>query len=89
MDLKSREMFVEYSKAKDEMFAYTDTKINPWYAVDADDKKCARLNCIHHLLSLIPHQDLTPEPFELPQKKENKGYVRPPMEEMTYIPAVY
>ena len=81
MDLKSREMYVEYSKAKDEMFAYTDTKISPWYTVDADNKKLARLNCIHHLLSLIPYQDLTPEPMELPPRKDNKGYVRPPLEE--------
>jgi len=89
MDLKSRELYEEYSKAKDEMFAYTDTKISPWYMVDADNKKRARLNCIHHLLSMIPYEDLTPEPFELPQKKEAKGYVRPPLEEMTYVPEIY
>ncbi|VAW18084.1 Polyphosphate kinase 2 [hydrothermal vent metagenome] len=89
MDLKSMEKFIEYSKAKDEMFAYTDTKLSPWYAVDADDKKRARLNCIHHLLSLIPYEDLTPEPIELPKKKESKGYVRPPFEEMTYVPAIF
>lgn len=89
MDLKSRDMFVEYSKAKDEMFAYTDTKISPWYAVDADNKKRARLNCMHHLLSLIPYEDLTPEPFDLPPKKDIKGYMRPPIDEMTYVPEVY
>lgn len=89
MDIKSRELYVEYSKAKDEMFAYTDTKISPWYMVDADDKKRARLNCIHHLLSMIPYKDLTPEPFELPPRKDSKGYVRPPLEEMTYVPEVY
>ena len=89
MDIKSRELYVEYSKAKDEMFAYTDTKISPWFMVDADDKKRARLNCIHHLLSMIPYKDLTPEPFELPHRKDNKGYVRPPLEEMTYVPDVY
>jgi len=89
MDLKSREMYVEYSKAKDEMFAYTDTKISPWYMVDADNKKRARLNCIHHLLSMIPYEDLTPDPLELPPRKDNKGYVRPPLEEMTYVPEVY
>ncbi len=89
MDIKSMEKFVEYSRAKDEMFAYTDTKISPWYMVDADDKKSARLNCIHHLLSLIPYQILEQPPLELPKRKENKGYVRPPLEEMTYVPKVY
>jgi polyphosphate kinase len=89
MDLKSREKYVDYSKAKDEMFAYTDTKISPWYMVDADNKKRARLNCIHHLLSMIPYEDLTPEAMELPPRKDNKGYVRPPIEEMTYVPEVY
>jgi polyphosphate kinase 2 len=89
MDLKSREMYVDYSKAKDEMFAYTDTKISPWYMVDADNKRRARLNCIHHLLSMIPYEDLTPEAVELPPRKDSKGYVRPPIEEMTYVPDVY
>jgi len=86
MDLKSREFYVEYSKAKDEMFAYTDTKLSPWFMVDADNKKRARLNCIHHLLSRIPYNDLTPEPIELPPRVDTKGYVRPPIEEMTYVP---
>ncbi|MBT3384931.1 MAG: polyphosphate kinase 2 [Prolixibacteraceae bacterium] len=89
MDVKSREMYVEYSKAKDEMFAYTDTKISPWFMVDSDNKKRARLNCIQHLLSLIPYKDLTPEPIELPPRKDNKGYVRPPLDEMTFVPEVY
>jgi len=89
MDLKSRELWVEYSKAKDEMFAYTDTKISPWYMVDADNKKRARLNCMHHLLSLIPYKDLTPDKIELPPRNDTKGYVRPPIEEMTYVPEVY
>lgn len=89
MDLKSRELYIDYSKAKDEMFAYTDTKISPWYVVDADDKKRARLNCIHHLLSMIPYEDLTPEPIELPERKDSKGYVRPPIDEMTIVPQVY
>lgn len=86
MDLKSREYYVEYSKAKDEMFAYTDTKISPWYMVDADNKKRARLNCIHHLLSQIPYKDLTPDEVELPPRRDSKGYVRPPLDEMTYVP---
>jgi len=89
MDLKSRELYMEYSKAKDEMFAYTDTKISPWFMVDADNKKRARLNCIHHLLSMIPYKDLTPEPMKLPPRSELKGYVRPPLDEMSYVPEVY
>ncbi|MEN8116000.1 MAG: polyphosphate kinase 2 [Bacteroidota bacterium] len=89
MDVKSMELFTEYSKAKDEMFAYTDTKISPWYMVDADNKKRARLNCIHHLLSIIPYKELEQEEIELPERKEAKGYVRPPLEEMTYVPQVY
>jgi polyphosphate kinase len=68
MDLQSRARWVEYSKAKDEMFAYTDIKQAPWYVVNADDKLCARLNCIHHLLSMIPYEDLTPEPVVLPPR---------------------
>ena len=89
VDLKSRELFVEYSKAKDEMFAYTDTKISPWFMVDADNKRRARLNCIHHLLSQIPYKDLTPEPFDLPPRTDSKGYVRPPLNEMTFVPEVF
>lgn len=89
MDMKSRELYVEYSKAKDEMFAYTDTKLSPWFMVDADNKKRARLNCIHHLLSMIPYEDLTPDPLKLPPRSDNRGYVRPPLDEMTYVPEVY
>ncbi len=89
MDLKSREKWVEYSKAKDEMFSYTDTKISPWYVVNADDKKRARINTIHHLLSLIPYEDLTPPPIDLPERAPEKGYVRPPMQEQTFVPDVF
>jgi polyphosphate kinase 2 len=89
MDLKSRSHWVEYSMAKDEMFKYTDTKQSPWYVVQADNKKRARLNCIHHLLSLIPYKDLTPEPIELPIRQENKGYIRPPITYQSFVPEVY
>jgi polyphosphate kinase 2 len=89
MDMKSRELWVEYSKAKDEMFAYTDTKISPWFVVPSDDKKKARLNCIHHLLGKIPYKDLTPDTFELPERPAGKGYVRPPMDEQTFVPEIY
>lgn len=89
MDLESREKWVEYSRAKDEMFSYTDTKYSPWYVVEADDKKHARLNCIHHLLSKIKYEDTTPEPIELPPRSNHKGYVRPPITDQTFVPEVY
>jgi polyphosphate kinase len=89
MDLASREKWEDYSRAKDEMFGYTDTKESPWYVVEADDKKRARLNCINHLLKMIPYEDLTPEPIELPKRRETKGYVRPPMDTQTFVPEVY
>ncbi len=89
MDLESRARWVEYSRAKDEMFAHTDTKQCPWYVVDADDKKRARLNCIHHLLSLIPHEDLTPKSIELPPRQKAAAYVRPPITDQTFVPDIY
>ncbi len=89
MDLESRSRWVEYSRAKDEMFAYTDIKQAPWYVVNADNKKRARLNLIHHLLGLIPYEDLTPEPIVLPGRQEDKGYVRPPMSDQTFVPEIY
>src|SRR5512143_3794421 len=89
MDLQSRARWVEYSKAKDEMFAHTDIKQAPWYVVNADHKECARLNCMRHLLSLIPYQDLTPEPIKLPPRQKEDGYVRPPITDQTFIPEVY
>jgi len=89
MDIESRNRWEDYSKAKDEMFAYTDTKQSPWWVVKADDKKKARLNCISHLLSLIPYEDLTPPVVKLPARKASKGYVRPPLNEQTFVPEKY
>ena len=89
MDLASRSKWVEYSKAKDDMFRYTDTKQSPWFVVNADDKKTARLNCMRHLLSQIPYEDLTPEPIELPPRQKDEGYVRPPFEDQTFVPDYY
>jgi polyphosphate kinase 2 len=89
MDLESRARWVEYSQSKDEMFRYTDIKHAPWYVVDADDKRSARLNCIAHLLSLIDYEDLTPEPLELPPRGRDDTYVRPPLDEQTFVPQVY
>ena len=86
MDLQSREKWEEYSRAKDDMFAYTDTKHSPWYVVNADNKKAARLNCITHLLRMIPYEDLTPEPMELEPRKKKSHYQRPPMTYQTFVP---
>ncbi|MGA2168672.1 MAG: polyphosphate kinase 2 [Terracidiphilus sp.] len=88
MDLESRKHWADYSRAKDEMFAITDTKHVPWYVVNAENKKSARLNVIRHLLSIIPYRDLTPEPLALPPIVKSK-YVRPPMSEQNFIPEVY
>lgn len=89
MDLLSRERWVEYSKAKDEMFAHTDTKQSPWYVVDGDDKKKARLNCIHHFLSTIPYKGFSHSPIELKPLPVDEGYVRPPEDYQTFVPRVY
>ena len=89
MDLEARAKWVEYSKAKDEMFLHTDTEQAPWYVVVSDDKRRARLNVIWHLLGLISYEDLTPEPLVLPPRQPDTGYVRPPLAEQTFIPNVY
>ena len=89
MDLESRSRWVEYSRAKDQMFAHTDIKQAPWYVVNADNKKRARLNVIHHLLGLIPYEDLTPDPIVLPGRQDDQGYVRPPLTDQTFVPEVY
>lgn len=89
MDLGSRTKWIEYSIAKDEMFKYTDIKQAPWFVVQSDDKKRARLNCISHLLSVIPYEDLTPEPIMLPPRQSDLGYVRPPITDQTFVPDKY
>lgn len=89
MDVESRNRWVEYSKAKDEMFAHTDTKQSPWWVVRADDKRRARLNCISHLLSQIPYDDLTPKPIKLPPRREDHSYVRPPITDQNFVPELF
>ena len=86
MDLESRSRWVEYSKAKDEMFHYTDIKQAPWFVINADNKKRARLNCINHLLSMIPHEDMGGKKVKLPPRGTGEGYVRPPIGDQTFIP---
>jgi len=89
MDLQSRARWVEYSRAKDDMFAHTDIKQAPWYVVKSDNKRLARLNCIRHLLGMIAYEDLTPEPIRLPKRQSAEGYVRPPMSDQTFVPDHY
>jgi len=90
MDLESRNRWQEFSIAKDVMFAHTDIKQAPWYVVNSDIKKHARLNCITHLLSLVDYQDLTPQHIELDERPQPKfGYVRPPLEDQEFVPEVW
>ncbi|BAZ44069.1 polyphosphate kinase 2 [Chondrocystis sp. NIES-4102] len=89
MDLKAREKWVDYSRAKDDMFAATDMPEAPWYVVEADDKKRARLNFISHLLNSIPYEDLPPQEIKLPPRQKEIEYERPPMETQKFVPAKY
>jgi len=89
MDVESRHKWVETSRAKDRMMEHTDTKECPWYVVDANDKMRARLNCISHILSSIPHEDVLPEPIKLAKRPDQGGYVRPPIDSQTFVPSVY
>lgn len=89
MDLESRGRWVEYSRAKDEMFAHTDTKKSPWHVVNADNKKRARLNSIAHLLKQIEYHDMTPVEIPLPARQNDAGYKRPKMSRQKFVPQVY
>jgi polyphosphate kinase 2 len=89
MDIESRDKWVEYSRAKDEMFRHTDIKQAPWWTVEADDKRRARLNCIAHILSSVTYQDATPPPLKLPARRPpDDTYVRPPRSEQNYVPQI-
>ena len=88
MDLEARRRWVDYAEAKDEMFAYTDTKDSPWWVVDADSKRAARLNLITHLLEQIPYEHVPYEKIELPPRQQ-RAYVRPPAESQTFVPTRY
>ena len=89
MDVQSRARWLEYSKAKDEMFAHTDIKQAPWFVVKSDIKKHARLNCIAHFLSMIPYKEIKREKIKLPERHSGAGYVRPPMSDQTFIPDIF
>ncbi len=90
MDMKSRMLYDEYTKVRDIMFEHTHTERSPWYIVDSNNKKRARLNCINHLLSMIPHEDLTRDPFELPEKPKEKSY-KSNMDQLglNFVPEIY
>ncbi len=88
IDLEARARWVDYAEAKDEMFAYTDTKESPWFVVEGDDKRTARLNLIAHLLDQIPYEPIDHEKIELPPRQE-RAYVRPPAETQTFVPERY
>ncbi len=86
IDLESRARWVEFSHAKDEMFVHTDIPEAPWYVVEGDDKRRARLNCIAHLLSIIPYEDVIEPPLELPPRPGPGEYERPPRSLFRYVP---
>ena len=89
MDLESRDRWVEFSKAKDAMFAHTNIPEAPWFTVESDDKRRARLNCIRHILSKVPYEDMTPKPIKLPPRRSQGDYQRPPRNEQFFVPDCY
>ncbi len=89
IDLSSRERWYDYSQAKDQMFLYTDTMEAPWFVVNADHKKKARLNCIRHFLSQIPYQELEQEEIELPDRQHDTGYQRPSQDLQKFVPEIF
>jgi len=89
MDLEARERWQDFSQAKDAMLAHTNIPEAPWFTVEADDKRRARLNCIHHLLSKVPYHDMTPPAIKLPPRKQAKSIERPPLGEQFFVPNRY
>jgi polyphosphate kinase 2 len=88
MDVEAQSRWVDYAEAKDVMFSFTDTKDSPWWVVDAEDKRSARLNLIAHLLSMVPYERVAEPKIKLPEV-QRRAYVRPPMESQTFIPRRY
>ena len=89
MDMQSRGHWVDYSRAKDEMFAATDTDLAPWHVVDADNKRRARLNCIAHLLKQVPYEEIRPVKIWLTPRQKDGSYVRPAKDSQRWVEAVY
>ena len=89
MDLEARNRWVDFSKAKDEMFMRTNIPEAPWFTVEADDKRRARLNCLRHVLSKVPWEDMTPPGIKLPPRPKKGDYARPPINEQFFVPNAY
>ncbi len=91
MDLESRNRWQDYSRAKDDMLFHTDVDQARWYVVNSDNKKRAHLNCIAHLLSLLPYKDVAPKKMKLPKRKRElrEGYARPPLDTQNFVPEIY
>jgi polyphosphate kinase len=89
MDLQSRVRWEQYTKAKEEMFARTNIAEAPWYIVQGNDKKRARLNCIAHLLAQVPYEVVPHETVELPERVYNPNYERASLPRELYVPDVY
>jgi polyphosphate kinase 2 (PPK2 family) len=88
MDLKSYSHWYDYSRARDAMFAATDTDDTPWYVVDGNDKRRARLNCISHLLSVVPYEEVPREPVKFPRRQSKGDYVEPDYQ-YRHVPSIY
>ena len=89
MDLESHRLWYDYSRARDEMLLATDTAVAPWVIVDGDDKRRARLNCISHLLSVIPYREIERDKVRLPKRQKSKGYAEPPNRQYKRVPEVF
>ena len=89
MDLESHRLWYDYSRARDDMLLATDTSFAPWYIVNADDKRRARLNCISHLLSIIPYKDVKREKVKLPERQKAHGYEEPKNRRYNFVPEMF
>ena len=91
MDLESRNRWQDYSRAKDDMLVHTDIDEARWYVVNSDNKKRAHLNCIAHLLNLLPYKDVVSKKMKLPKRKRElrDGYARPPLDTQNFVPEIY
>ena len=89
MDLESHRRWYDYSRARDDMLAATDKPFAPWFIVNGDDKRRARLNCISHLLSMVPYRGIEREPVKLPKRQKPHGYVEPKTRRYHVVPEVY
>jgi polyphosphate kinase 2 len=86
IDVQARGRWVDYSRAKDEMFVHTDIPEAPWHVVESDIKRNARINCISHLLSMVPYRHPEVDRIKLPKRQDDTGYIRPPLDSYTYVP---